>query len=150
MKMPRPRFTTRRLMVAVAIVALSMGTGLWVIEMRARSASYLKRAFEFHGQTLRVGSTYTKDGRRFRIGEDENTQLQDEWARKLARKYRRLSDYPWLPVDPDPLPPERLAHPRAAAGVPVQWLQEEWDYSMVDSVYSNSPWWTFLWTWRPR
>ena len=40
MRLPRVRFTVRRMMVAVAVVALSLGGWLWLGEMRRRSAYY--------------------------------------------------------------------------------------------------------------
>lgn len=36
----RPRMTTRRLMIAVAILAFAFGAIKWVADMRARSAAY--------------------------------------------------------------------------------------------------------------
>src|SRR6516162_3210080 len=114
-----PRFTVRRLMVAVAILPLSLRAILWVVEMRTRSALYDRRAFEFAHSTARSGSiALTKDGREVNLYDDENDWLHDAWACTMAKKYWRLSDYPWLPVEPDPPPPERLAHPRRAVDLP--------------------------------
>jgi hypothetical protein len=137
----------RRLIVAVAIVGLLMGAGRWVVEMRTRSAAYRARAFEFVDMTGRSGKAVrAHDGRWVNGFDDENSYLEDGWHRELAERYWRLADRPWLPAEPDPPRPERLAHPRPAAECPAElrsrgpsclWYNEP--------VY---PWWTFPWTWR--
>jgi hypothetical protein len=145
MRLPRLRFTVRRLMIAVAIVALLMGGSLWIVQMRTRSASYRQRAFEFAVMTARSGSgILTKDGRWVSRYDNENDWLRDAWACKLAEKYWGLSHYPWLPVEPDPPPPERLARPRPAVDLPAELQPGCW------SIDLDAPWWTFLWTWRPQ
>jgi hypothetical protein len=86
--MRRPRLTIRRLMVVVAILALSLRSILWVVEMRTRSATYARRAFEFGLMSARSGSfVKTKDGRWVNRYDDENDWLRDGWACKLAEKY---------------------------------------------------------------
>jgi type II secretory pathway pseudopilin PulG len=143
-RLPRVRITIRRMMVAVAIVGLLMGTGRWVVVMRTRSAAYDRRAQEFGMMTARGGSAVlTADGRLISINDDENDWLRDAWACKLAEKYWRLSDYPWLPVEPDSPRPERLAHPRPATALPAEMESGCWNRA------SRPPAWTFLWTW-PR
>jgi hypothetical protein len=143
MKWPRLRFTVRRLMIAVAILALSIRTITWVGEMRTRSAEYEKRASKFGWMTSHAGSGGTWSNRGWvGIGENENTHRQDEWACKLAEKYWRLSDYPWLPVEPDPPPPARLDHPRSAIDIP------DWKPCGCWNRPNEPPAWTFLWTWR--
>ncbi len=143
MKWPRLRFTVRRLMIAVAILALSIRAIIWVGEMRTRSAEYAERASEFGTSTTRGGSGRIRsDGAWVHISENENTHRQDEWACKLAEKYWRLSDYPWLPVEPDPPPPARLDHPRHAFDIP------DWKPCGCGSRLTSPPAWTFLWTWR--
>jgi hypothetical protein len=139
----RRRFTARSLMIAVAIVGLLTGASLWIVEMRFRSAAYRLRAFEFGDMTGRVGEIwYTKDGRHFILYDNENDWHRYVWATKLAEKYWQLADRPWLPVEPDPPPPERLAHPRGAVDLPADFPSWGW---YREPVY---PWWTILWTWR--
>ena len=53
----RPRFTVRRLLIAVAIVGLLMGAGRWVVEMRTRSAAYRKRAYVLAALRFIVGTS---------------------------------------------------------------------------------------------
>ena len=55
MKRPRLRFTVRRLMIAVAILALSISAVRWVVEMRARSIAHYLRAEDFAVMTMRSG-----------------------------------------------------------------------------------------------
>jgi hypothetical protein len=140
----RPRFTVRSLMIAVAIVGLVMGASLWLFEMRARSAAYRERAFHFGSMTcIRLGShlVRAKNGLSVNPMDDENRYLKYVWAHKLAEKYWRLADRPWLPVEPDPPPPERLAHPRAAVDCEAELQLSHWHR---EPLY---PWWTFLWSW---
>ena len=145
----RPRFTVRSLMISVVIVGLLMGASLWIVEMRTRSAAYRQRAFEFGDMTgFRLGRTVqAKNGRSVNPMDDENTYLRYAWATKLAEKYWRLADRPWLPVEPDPPPPERLPHPRPAVDCPEGIQSWGWNRHRREQVY---PWWTFLWTWRQR
>jgi hypothetical protein len=144
MRWPRPRFTVRRLMVAIAILALVFGAISWVGEMRARSAAYRRRAFEFSMMTMRAGSlVHTPDGRWVSWYDDENDLLCDAWALRMAAKYHRLSFYPWLAAKPDAPQPQNLAHPRKALELPAQ------DNSASVSVLGlRPPAWTFLWTWH--
>lgn len=143
MRWPRPRFTVRRLMITIAILAIGLGAIKWVVAMRVRSAAYQRWAYEFMLTTVRHGSAVrTADGRWVNI--HENDRLRDDWAWRLAAKYRRLSYYPWLEAEPDPPLPRPLAHPRSALDLP------ERDFSLAASVRAlRPPAWTFLWT-RPR
>ena len=141
----RPRFTMRRLMVVVAIVGLLMGGSLWIVRMRTRSAAYRQRAFEFSLMTARDGGViFTEDGKFHSKYDNENDWLRDAWACKLAEKYWRLSLRPWLPVEPDPPPPELLAHPKNTVD------DENEMYPCRGDSNLDIPWWTFLWTWRPQ
>ncbi len=143
----RPRFTVRSLMIAVAIAGLLMGASLWVVEMRTRSLAYRSRAYDFLGMSaLWLGKGgVTKDGRWVNLYDDENRYLRNAWARGLAEKYWQLALRPWLPVEPDPPPPEPLAHPRSALDCPAELQQRgPWCLWARQPVY---PWWTFPWTW---
>jgi hypothetical protein len=87
--MQLPRMTTRRWMIAVAIVAL-----LFYMERRRRSFESLAAYHAWPG----VAST----------GHNPNLRLLriSRWHWALARKYRRAAHYPWLPVETDPSPPD--------------------------------------------
>jgi hypothetical protein len=85
-----PRLTTRRLLVLVAVVGIVLGAGQ---ELRRRSARYREisnrhfAALGFEGS----GSVWEPAPR---------------WHSAMWKKYDRLARYPWLPVEPDPPPPE--------------------------------------------
>jgi len=135
MPVPRVRFTVRRLMIAVAIVALILGAEL----TRRRSAQFrlLARSYasaaEFDGLILEGGTTTFRleDGQirevhgssSIRIPTDEGGLVESaidptpgydedrlrrraEYHDFLRRKYDRAARYPWLPVAPDPPEPE--------------------------------------------
>ena len=58
--MPTPPFTVRQLMIAVAIVGLLVAAGRWIVEMRARSALYNRRAIDFANCTVNLFSAGSK------------------------------------------------------------------------------------------
>jgi len=89
---PRPRFTVRRLMFAVAIVAFLFG-----MADRSRRFSAIAGLYSQRSQA----SVTTPDQVRRRA-------RWNAYRVAMYRKYRRAARYPWLPVEPDPLPPERI------------------------------------------
>ena len=89
---------TRRWMITVAVVALILG-GI-VVPIR------------LHGMGQRYRSLVTLHALQeetWRLAGDGNTpdvlQMIDYHAR-LKAKYARAATRPWLPVEPDPLPPK--------------------------------------------
>ena len=104
MRLPRVRITVRRMMVAVAIVALGLAVVRWMRSMDALSANYHHRAL----------SHYVK------LSNDHFLMLQlpddprdDKWLdrrktyrRAMAEKWNRAALFPWLPIEPDPPEPE--------------------------------------------
>ena len=123
---PRFRFTVGRLMVAVAVLALILGTG--VIWRRSRAFALLSDAHALEAGRLAerwldqaTGGTINRDVAGLRGEEDRRRRLklaeeQDRSASEirraldrqlaLAEKYRRASRRPWLTVEPDPAGPE--------------------------------------------
>jgi hypothetical protein len=108
-----PRMTTRRWMVAVAVVALIA----WGIHRR----NSFQRLAAWHrsqifppspGLSVRISENSAPTTRRWWIGEDGNVWLsaqllrENSWHTQMAEKYRRAARYPWLPVEPDPPKPE--------------------------------------------
>ena len=91
MRLPRFQFTTRSLMVVVAIVALGLGYGV----LRGRQTSLLRTSEVY-------GDLYIFSGK-------QNHGITPPARRAhllmLKEKYRRAARYPWLSVEPDP--PER-------------------------------------------
>ncbi len=88
MPLPRVRFTVRRMIVAVAIVALiAGGTRLHIL-----SREYNRRA-------MRYGAMSAMS--RHHLGEPIVGYYAD-----LSEKYERAARYPWLPVAADPPVPD--------------------------------------------
>src|SRR5690349_21101085 len=50
MRLPRVRFTVRRMMVCVAIVAILLGTAIWTARLRRRAAHYRALAASWAAQ----------------------------------------------------------------------------------------------------
>jgi len=90
--MPLPRMTTRRWMLAVALVAAGFG---W-----RQGWNHYQRIAERHWRSTA-----------YRVGGDDLAVFKrairrSEYHALLARKYERASWVPFLPVAPDPPPPE--------------------------------------------
>jgi hypothetical protein len=112
-----PRFTTRRLMVLVALLAILMqiarlSATAYHRWQSAYSHELLAHTMRMNGEVIRVTMA-----RRSRQGAAPAAVKQDraalaqhvEWAEyysRLSIKYRRAARYPWLLVPPDPPPPE--------------------------------------------
>src|SRR5689334_6051883 len=97
-----PRFTTRRLMVLVALAALALGIYASIEGRRAR----FRRIAQYHltrmiaNSTVRVNGNYTSYKR---PGSPRERGLYF-YHRDLWMKYDEAS--PWLPVPPDQPMPE--------------------------------------------
>jgi hypothetical protein len=96
MHLPRftPRFTVRRLMVAVAIVGIVLGVTIERRDRFRRIAVHHRAEFQKLASRMKAGS------------HEESDWLPIEWHESLARKYKRAACYPWLPVATDPPEPE--------------------------------------------
>jgi hypothetical protein len=95
-----PRMTTRRWMVAVAVVAMLMGEADIAQRLRRRRDEFVSRA-QWHGEIV---ATWNARWRPAPPGA-ATLRLMD-YHGSLARKYERAARYPWLPVEPDPREPE--------------------------------------------
>jgi hypothetical protein len=99
-----PRMTTRRWMLAVLVVGL-----LCLLEHRRREFESLAA---YHGsKVIRIvvryqstdGTWYWKHRGTFLT----RAQVEEaDWHAALAERYGHAARYPWLPVEPDPPPPE--------------------------------------------
>ncbi len=92
-----PRMTTRRWMIAVAVVGIVLGV---TIERRNR---FRKIAAHHQGQFRKLvsqGHLILSSG-----SSDDPIMRRLEWHESMRLKYERSARYPWLPVDPDPPPP---------------------------------------------
>ena len=109
--MPSPRMTTRRWMIAVAVVSLP----LWGTQMRERHRE-LREIAARHALEERMNryllDTAPVDGNVAGVAEERLQMIRERWLRSanyyaaFARKYERAARRPWLPVPPDPSPPE--------------------------------------------
>ena len=95
MRLPRVRFTVRRMMIAVAVVALAIG-------MVARSRQMSKIADRHAAQILEHSQMMPLPNGAFAALLDN----RGEWHQAMVAKYRRVARFPWLPVEPDPPEPE--------------------------------------------
>jgi hypothetical protein len=94
MKLPGLRFTVRRLMVVVAIVAIVFGVAEL---MKRRSMAFrLKAASHQRGLVIIGSHRYYSDA----------SPAVAEYHMKLVEKYEHAARYPWLPVEADPPEPE--------------------------------------------
>ena len=103
MKLPRPHITVRRLMILVAIVALTTAALVQVAEPLCE-----RRATEFAElERYHRGGRWQWD-RRIKQGLHSlpvTTQVRSHHV-AMAAKYEWALRYPWLPVWPDPPEPK--------------------------------------------
>jgi hypothetical protein len=99
-----PRFTVRRLMVAVAIVGVLLAAVLGL----ERRREWLRRLSQRHESRAMVCDMEKLIGAMNRQPATwlANRQARLEYHKSLARKYRQAASHPWLPVAPDPPEPE--------------------------------------------
>jgi hypothetical protein len=88
-----PRMTTRRWMVAVAIMGIVLGV---TIERRNR---FRKIAAHHRAELMKLVS-------RMNPFSGDRSWRPLEWHESMARKYERAARFPWLPVKPDAPGPE--------------------------------------------
>jgi hypothetical protein len=98
MRLPRVRFTVRRLMVAVAVAAIVFAACIWMhtraVRFRRAAQSYREQLTEYMRRpTARRRGHHIPDRRvvRYYVG--------------MAEKYEYAGRHPWLPVAPDPPEP---------------------------------------------
>jgi hypothetical protein len=112
MRLPRPRITIRRLMIAVAIVALLLGA-----ELTRRRRAFCVQQASYYADWERTSRSYAEDfEKEARIAA---RWPEDEWARgfaeenerearlfrsnesryaRLKQAYERVASRPWLPL----------------------------------------------------
>jgi hypothetical protein len=88
-----PRMTTRRWMIAVAILAV----GLEATAALFRRQHALRQRAAYHEKIEKLAAATQVRA---------NAAIRDRHAR-LKEKYWRAARYPWLPVGPDPPEPEK-------------------------------------------
>ncbi len=119
MRLVRPRFTIRRLMVVVVVVA----TLLTVEKMRRawrertlKAAEYASEAKSWSEDAAKVDRMMVKPrslsdaASRQRLAELDqvarNYRDHERSSRELASKYARAAARPWLPIERDPAEPK--------------------------------------------
>jgi hypothetical protein len=93
MRLPRPRFTVRRLMAAVAVVGLMLGSSTW---LGRRAASFREAAISHRAQAQHAGGSLSPI----------TGKLWGRYNEAMADKYEQAARHPWLPVAPDPPEPQ--------------------------------------------
>ena len=131
MKLPRVRFTVLQMMVAVAVVAISLAAPIQLARWRQLARFYATRAGRLdrivetgwmryaamsHEQWLghcHAIDEVNRKGGGFN-GWRESYGPEPAFARRmaehvdgLAKKYHHAAAYPWWPVEPDPPLPKR-------------------------------------------
>lgn len=108
MRLPRVRFTVRRLMVVVAVVAVILVATRWSLRLKV----YRSKAVEF-ARVAEANQFYSRDFAPY-DGQSPGDARKYEWYKlsefynaTLMKKYERAAHAPWLPVEPDPPAPRR-------------------------------------------
>jgi Tfp pilus assembly protein PilX len=134
MPMPRVRFTVRRMMIAVAVVAVLIGVGLQIrrairfsrlsanyLELAAMDAEYesiLRKRERNHRELAEIERESADKFQQSSIVElwrrlaQEDTDRADkfkllaEYHASMKAKYQAAARRPWLHIEPDPPRPE--------------------------------------------
>jgi hypothetical protein len=105
MRVPRVRFTVRRLMAVVAVLAVLLGAGAEVVRLARLAEDYRQRAKYFVAaedvRNLTVAAERMVDPGAAR----KPDRIAAHYA-QLRRRYERAAARPWLPVAPDPPEPK--------------------------------------------
>ena len=108
MSPPRPEFTVRQLMVAVALTAALLGVG----RVFFLAVLYARISASHHRRELAARDRGEWGGRMMQKGElapAKKPLARDvaDYHAALKEKYRRASASPWFPLSADPPDPER-------------------------------------------
>ena len=102
MRLIRPRFTVRRLMVAVAIVGIILGPAVYL----GRRSSRFKQIAWAHERAMSDGAIEAAKLKRRGDPRSKLAYARADFHQELWLKYFHASRCPWLPVEPDPPMPE--------------------------------------------
>jgi hypothetical protein len=109
MRLPRMRFTIRRMMVVVAVASVLLGITAGLLRRRdslkRRAEYYARKASRelMSGMSITQATTFGPSPMEVRM-QEAYFKLADHYT-VLELKYKRAADHPWLPVGPDPPPP---------------------------------------------
>ena len=117
-RLPRVRFTLRRLLLVIALLAVLMATGLELGRATRRAREYRQLAVAhaaFRDLSLGEADDYryayrhrtTADNRAGTdlLRSEAHERAMARYYDALFAKYLRAARFPWLPVEPDPPPP---------------------------------------------
>jgi di/tripeptidase len=147
MRLPRVRFTVRRMMIAVAVVAVLIACSFQAVRLHRNYQHYSWRV-EFHttmeqgdltlasslnnladvlssGASRLAGRGFGEEmGQRAKkhFREAERRRVSAKYHAQMKAKYEAAARRPWLDVEPDPPPPELLL----AAGTPSTTQPRSW------------------------
>jgi hypothetical protein len=128
MRLPRVRFTVRRIMAVVAIVAIASGG---VVMLKRREAYGIRAAFHARQEQVADGRLRHRSHEAARLAglpSDASPPVPDHdrllvaelidysrnrvvHHRRLKAKYELAARCPWLSVDPDPPSPDGVTPP---------------------------------------
>ena len=112
MRLPRVRFTVRRMMIAVAIAGALLGLLAYARGLQDRSADYQRLATEHQFQSFLLTGYMVTNGTNNETSRKFDSELRSHHDR-IRFKYERAARYPWLPVDPDPPEPVYPRRPQS-------------------------------------
>src|SRR5262245_8647303 len=92
-RLPRPRFTFRWLMAAVAVISVALGSAI-AIKRRRDGFEYL---YQYH-----IGLAGPRYRQSYNHPSLRRPTARERWHYELALKYYHAAEQPWLPVAPDP------------------------------------------------
>ena len=97
MRLPRFRFTIRRMMVLVAVVAIIVALTLRMAARHHMMIIHIQSWGENRGFSHNPNLAPAEQARALR-------RVKHHW--ELIGKYQRAARYPWLPIEPDPPEPD--------------------------------------------
>jgi hypothetical protein len=113
-KLPRLRFTVRRLLIAVAVVALTISGASWATRRYREAVVSYENRLIYH-RTNAAFLRYSPEAQPFTWippipapspAEIDRSRRGAEYHEAMVLKYERALRYPWLPIGPDPPEPE--------------------------------------------
>ncbi len=132
--MRMPRMTTRRLMVAVAVVAVLIGAELmrqrWVI-CRRRAAYHAYEGWRLarNGEVQLSGAARNPAMRAVLLFDAERYRKGTAWHTAREAENRRVVWRPW-----EPIPPDRLDPPWEPMPAELEKLAKEHDQALLQPV----------------
>jgi hypothetical protein len=107
MRLPRVRFTIRRLMVVVATVALALAIRIEITRIRLRSLDYQLRALDHSLAAMRYDGRPALSCRGpIELPSSVCNPRRAAYHAAKSRKWAEAAEHAWLPVTPEPPEPK--------------------------------------------